>query len=73
MKKSSKNRKSTRRSGNAPAHIDQVGAVGTYIDPESLRAYREYLLEHRARLATYGPIQREIMGGGRRLAGESIS
>lgn len=53
------------RNGN-----DRIGSVGVHVDPETLKAYTAYLRDWRDRMATFYPIQSEIMGVTRRMPGE---
>lgn len=41
---------------------DQVGAVGVYTDPVTLKAYNEYVRDWRWRMATFRAIESEQMG-----------
>jgi len=41
---------------------DQVGAVGVYTDPESLKRYNEYIRDWRWRMSTFRTIEAEQMG-----------
>jgi hypothetical protein len=41
---------------------DQIGAVGVFTDPKSLKAYNEYVRDWRWRMSTFRAIEREQMG-----------